>query len=361
MKPILPNLCKALMIAFLFLSCHIDKIRVTTTIAENSACVREIQIASFDSSLKTCKYPLPVDNSWKQTLEIREGENPFSYLFTKNFANPSEIGHTDSLKQGKFIIVPKFETKFRWFYTLYTYTEIIPAKYHFRYPLKKYLSEEDLLFYLTNDSVIWDSIKKRFSHKLKKGQISAEYERESDEYRQSVEKNFNSWFGSNMIYELKLILKQEIKEKKIELTESEVDLIPEKNDSLIKLIVQMTEKFDLEPFCNYYEAFSGKKLKLSPEISDKLAKKSNDMFTNSLGADITYIVKMPGKITFTNAESNDNQQAKWHINPYALLKGDFVMKVESKVKNAGFIVLFWIFCSIAIAGIAFIIWRKFRQ
>jgi hypothetical protein len=277
------------------------ELKTRTKINSDGSCERIVFVkeATKSTDLNDVSFPFPTDTSWKIRFEKLEGDTQNSYIAQKTFDNVNQL-NTEYGKQGKIPIEIKFEKKFRWFFTYFTYQETYKWFSPFqRIPLTSFLSQEEYANY-------------------KKGDTSRVLKRKLDEF---IFENMYEEFYAQLIDSVQSFHNPSLP----------VSIFATKKQALRKI---MEDSFRGKDLTKPLETILGIKrgnalIRCFNGIAESLTKKLR------IGDSGDYIneVSMPGIILSTNARAVEGNTVTWKFDDEVITLEDYTMVVESRIAN----------------------------
>lgn len=269
--------------------------KTTTKINSDGSCVRTVVINPVSDT--SSSFPIPTDKSWANRLE---GDTEKVYVASKRFDDVNQINN-EYRRAGKVGVDLKFEKKFRWFFTYFSYQETyMPCFQIQRIPIEAFLTKEE-------------------SAKFENGDTS-----------KALKKRMDEFFMAN-IYD----------EFYSQLTDS-VESLHDPSLPVTVFIAKKNEidfnevKHDTKDIVNYLEKVLGLKLrdKLERQIDGiNNAVEAKVQFMIDAGGDYINEVEMPGIILNTNANTVEGNKVIWHFNEDKFTFINYTMIVESRIAN----------------------------
>jgi len=333
------------MISMIWLfSCGGYETRVINTIHQDGSITRKVIMKNDEPEFLSENFRVPVDSTWQTTMtfEINEDQDT-TWLYTaeKYFADVEEINHeyqNDAGANAKLSRRAKFSKKFKWFYTIYRFSEVIDKVLTVDCKPSDYMSEEELSYmYLPGE----------IQEELKSGPDSLYYKTMAD----TLEIKFERWLLTGLVrqwtesfYELFHdhpnldITKEEMRKKEPHLVERFV-LDDADEEEAIKNVLgnEFYENFNTE----IDSAFSVMDEQLKPFWEAK---------------EYTLEIHMPGQIMGSSGyvksygESKDEVGIIWAVQGDFFLGQSYDMWVESKVLNYWTWIITAIFLIFVITG-----------
>lgn len=223
----------------------------------------------------------------------------------------------------------KFEKKFRWFYTYFTYSEVYPKLETFdKIPFERYLTPQEAEFWFNGNF----------------GPIKGMNGIEIKDLTISIEDKFNRWFEHNIWEEEMTVLTDNYhllgkppvsKERLISMKDSLFNLFrgQENDKDGTKDLKSFLDKiFKTKEFSGLYEQ-PGNPVKA---YEDSIEKKD---FLGFYEKSIDYNLILPGKIISAGNALNDGDTLKFNLDAYRMTYKDYEIKATSRKTNTW---AFWI-------------------
>jgi hypothetical protein len=286
----------AIITIFLFTgySCNHEQ-RTTTKINSDGSCMRTIVVNPVSDT--SSSFPIPTDKSW----EVRfEGDTEKVYVASKSFDDVNQMNN-EYRRLGKVGIDLKFEKKFRWFFTYFSYQETYkPCLQIQRIPIRTFLTKEEYTRYENGDT------SKALKERMDEFFMANIFEEFYSQLIDSVE----SLHDPSLPVSIFIAKKQEIDFDKM--------------------------KHDTKDIVKYLERVLGLKLrdKLERQIDgiDKSVE-AKVQFMIDAGGDYVNEVVMPGIVLNTNANTVEGNKVVWHFNEDKFTFINYTMIVESRIAN----------------------------
>ncbi|MCG8309364.1 MAG: hypothetical protein MI975_18365 [Cytophagales bacterium] len=317
---------------------------VTTKINRDGSCIRTI--GNFDprkfKGIDSIKFdvPVPIDNSW-----LLENINDSTAVLLKVFESVGALNSMYSDDESALKVYKRkveLIKKFRWFYTVFEYSETYKGILT-EIPITNYMTKEEA------ESFKMDSEE----HPLLAG-LDA---KARNSLIGNIEERFGYWLHDN-IYSLAFddIIRLADSLHIIDLDEIRVktlkDSISKRIDEGSKKMISLALGDDLE--IPDLAELMGVEMGLdSADLSQlyhrvqqaRLDEKYEKEILSGFGADYNNEMIMPGQLIDTNAEIIREDTLAWEMDIIKFMDSDFVMHAESKVTNqwayivSGFIVV----------------------
>ncbi|MDD5184032.1 MAG: hypothetical protein PHS84_02090 [Paludibacter sp.] len=362
----------------LFIVSCIEPHDMLTVINSDGSCYREFtgktdySFIVGDTASKFNPLPVEIDSTWNISWKFRDSEwfsgypaksstvdsiektiklrdkinsgveksDDFFVLARRNYATVQEMGDKFRLKRShdwsNLKVNYSLETKFRWFYTFYTYKETyLKVKTNFQIPIEKYMSRDEALFWFTGQP------------DLVQGMNGVEMR----EYVGDLEDKYNKWFANNNWnneFEILIENYDQIKDKPV--SKERLKLM---SDTIFNRIDKDLPDFSMEEVLNKYfktTVFSVLwKDKLSPmnKYEDDFDKQE---FVQYFGDAFNYKLIMPGKIIQSNSALIQGDTLNWKLTAYRMIPSDYIIQAQSRKANTWAFILTGIIVIIAVGS-----------
>jgi hypothetical protein len=269
--------------------------KTTTQINSDGSCVRTIVVNPVSDT--SSSFPVPTEKSWEARLE---GDTEKVYVASKRFDDVNQINN-EYRRAGKIGVDLKFEKKFRWFFTYFTYVETYKPCFQIqRIPIRAFLTKEEYAQYENGDTS--KALKKRMDEFLMANIF--------DEFYSQLIDSVESLHDASLPVTVFIAKKKEI----------DFDNMKHNTKDIIK----------------YLEKILGLKLrdKLERQIDgiDNLVE-AKVQFMIDAGGDYVNEVVMPGIVLNTNANTVEGNKVVWHFNEDKFTFINYTMIVESRIAN----------------------------
>ncbi len=353
----------------LLFSCDYKKTQVVNKVNEDGSITRTVMVeTNSKDNLEFSNIDVPVDSTWE--IEIRmeiqedaaenEKKDTIWYLTAeKHFASVAEINlayQSDSGANRELKRSADFSKSFRWFTTVYRYSEKVDKVLQIDCPISDFLSREELDFIYLPDKI---------QESLKNGPDSLAYKELVD----SVETKSERWFWVSSIRQWIEVF--------YELFGNDPNLTISKDEMLAKelqLAAILTYGFGSEEGKekekqqdSIFVAAFGEKFYSSFKTEIDSTSSVVDQFDNPVwsASDYNVEIRLPGRITASNgyAETGDEYKGDkgilWTVSGVYFLTQDYEMWAESRVNNYWIWALTAVFILFVFAG--FLRFLKKRQ
>jgi hypothetical protein len=330
-----------------FISCDGPETEVTNIVHSDGSVTRKIEMRNKKKEFKPSRFRIPFDSTWTIMDTIKIGKkNDTVWIKTaeKLFRNVEEINNGYQTDIGANRQIPRsveFRKKFKWFITEVRFSENIGKTLLYGYPIKDYLTQEELEFYYLPDSISDEKIN---------GPDSTRFKLMND----SIKRKTESWVWSCLV--------SEWIEELIELTagKSENDLprefLKNREKDLVKLNRTKSEKSDSAIIIDLIGEKNYNKYKTEVDSASAII---NSRFEASVSFQYYSVrIVMPGKVIGTNGYIKKNGELIWPVKSEFFITQSYQMWAVSKVVNRWAWVVSGLFALFVISGIIFRITKK---
>ena len=275
------------------------KYKTTTKINSDGSCERTVVVKSVSDTASS--YPVPTDKSWEIRVE-RDSVKEEVFFASKRFDDVNQMNN-EYKRAEKVGIDLKFEKKFRWFFTYFSYQETYKPCFQIqRIPIRTFLTKEEYAQYENGDTS--KALKERMDEFLM-ANIFEEF------YRQLID-SVENLHDPSLPASIFTAKKQEIDFHNIDVEKNTEDVV------------------------KYLERILGLKLKGKLERQIDGITKSIDakvQFMINASGDYVNEVVMPGIVLNTNANMVEGNKVVWHFNDDKFSLVGYTMTVESRIAN----------------------------
>ncbi len=179
------------------LSCDEPITVVTNYVHSDGSVTRHIEMRSSKNKFKVSDLQVPFDNTWtikdtlivglkKDTTWIKTAEKLFRNIDEINLSYKSDSGANKGISRKA-----AFVKKFRWFNTIYRYSENIDKTMRYGYPVSDFLNKEELNYFYTPQTINDEKLKGADSLKYKA--IADSVKNKTDRWSEKCV--FSEWVG----------------------------------------------------------------------------------------------------------------------------------------------------------------------
>lgn len=332
----------------LFSSC-IDETTVLNIVHEDGSITRKVTMKGEDKKIDPESYRVPLDSSWLITNTFEVGEkNDTTWILTaeKTFASADEItqeylhdkGANKSMKRSA-----NFDKSFRWFTTVFRYTETIEKALTVDLPLADFFTEEELSYL---------SMPQRIQEELERGADSTRVKILAD----SLDDELGKYLVASFVKQWMEIFSEQAKSNPAH--PLDLDAFRARESEFVSdLYVEADlEGFNIDTFIvnklgkEFVSAF-GPEIDSSTSMTETLA----ESFFSANEYDLGII--MPGKIIATSGYArtdslfDEGEAILWKVDGTLFLTQDYEMWTESRINNYWTWILSALFILFVIIGL----------
>lgn len=336
---------KAVLLILLLIgfSCDEPKTTLTDIVHPDGSVTRKIEMRNDKNMFKLSDLQVPFDSSWtiKDTIVIgNKKDTTWIKTAEKLFKSAEEINKSYSTDKGankNFSRIAAFSKRFRWFNTVYRFSERIDKIMSHGYLLKDFLNQEELNYFYSPESV---------NSERQKSADSLKYKTLAD----TINKKTDLWLvkslASEWIFEFSRLI--EGKAGKDLTGES----LKAREDELIKIINKYDSKFDsLWAAGVILKEMIGEKNAITYRSeADSSIAFINRILSNSF-KDYSVRIIMPGKIIGTNGFIDKTETLLWPVKSDYFTTEQYEMWAESKVINKWAWVITGVFILFVVTGL----------
>ena len=280
-------------------------------------------------------------------LAGRKTKDEIVVFARKNYKSVEEMDTTFHLKASHswsdLKVKHHLETKFRWFYTYYTYRETYPKiETEFNIPVDKYMTADEATWWFTGQPDIT------------KGMIGVEVR----EFAGNIENKFQQWYNDNLwSQEYKVLLVNYKLVKNAPVSETELAGL---QDSIFNTKVKDTEDFKMEQILDDFfqtKAFSAFWNEENSPMTQYESDRKDSKFMKYFEKEFAYKLILPGKIIQPNNAIVQGDTLVWKLSAYRLIPADYVIEAQSRKANTWAFLLTGIIVLLAIGSF---IWKPKR-
>jgi hypothetical protein len=328
-------------------SCNEPETVVTNYVHPDGSVTRKIEMKSMEGDInkrfKTSDLQVPFDSTWKvkDSCEIsKKGDTTWVRRVEKEFKNIDEINlayMTDSGANKEISRKTAFIKKFKWFNTEYRFSERIEKKLSFGYPIKDFLSKEELLYFYSPENLKRD--KETGPDSLKFKVLSDSVKRKTDTW--STKNIISEWIGafSNLTAGK---AGNDMTRESLKAREDEFTKIVEANDK--KFDSLWSNGIILKKFIGESNAS-----KFKTEADTALEYVTKNFFVSF--KDYSVRIAMPGKLIGTNGFIDSSRVQLWPVKSDYFLTEPYEMWAESKIPNIWAWIVSGLFLSFVVTGV----------
>lgn len=334
-----------IIVLLLVFSCDEPETVVTNIIHRDGSVTRRIEMRNSKNKFELTGLQVPFDSTWviKDTIEISEKKDT-TWIKTaeKLFKNVEGINKSYLADKGANRDISRnaeFVKKFKWFNTVYRFSEIIDRKMLFGYPIKDFLNQEELKYFFSPESE---------NDKKIDGPDSLKYKALNDTIRKKVDYWTSKSLVSEWISEFSRLTEgkagNDMTKESLKARENEFVKIVEANDE--KFDSLWTKGIMLEELIG-----ENNSTRFRTEADTAIAIVTRRLFANF--KDYSVRIIMPGKVFRTNGFIDETEILLWPVKSDYFMTEPYKMWAESKMSNSWAWIVSGIFLLFVLAGLIF--------
>jgi hypothetical protein len=308
-------------VLLLAVSCDEPETVVMNIVHTDGSITRRIEMRNTKNNFGPEVVQVPLDSTWIMKDSISIGEkNDTTWFKTaeKSFKNVEEINKEYQNDKGLNKVVPRsasFTKKFRWFNTVYTFSEKLGNSLHSGYPPEKFFAKDELEFFYLPESISKEKLS---------GADSTKYKELNGRVKNKTDRYFWSCVVSEWIEEFSNLtaIRSGVKPEKEKLKLLEAQLVD--------TIMVFDTKGD-SVFTHFLDSHGYGKFTTEADSATAIIDKRLDGYMSFGG--YTDIFVMPGRVMASNGFVLDKGEIMWPVSPEFFLSQPYVMHAESKMPN----------------------------
>lgn len=329
----------------MFFSCDYET-HVINSVHEDGSVTRKVIVKNSKENFEQDKFRVPIDSTWQTEISIDVNENnDTTWILTaeKYFASVEEINaeyKADSGSNREMQRSAAFSKKFKWFTTVFRFSETVEKVLTVSCPMSDFLTDEELKFIYLPDKVRED---------LKKGADSIRIKEMAD----TIEVKSEQWMWTSFARQWIEIFYDFFGD------DPELTIDKEEMMSKVPLFVQQASDDEGDSLAQFFIPILGEEFyytfvtELDSSVS--VLEDTVDIFLSVNSYDME--IRMPGRIIAsngyadTNPDSLDSGGILWTVKGDYFLTEQYEMWVESQVPNYWTWIITGIFILFVITGI----------
>jgi hypothetical protein len=339
-----------LLILFIGFSCDEPETTVTNIVHPDGSVTRRIEMRNNENKFKKSDLQVPFDSTWiiKDTVNVGEKKDT-TWIKTaeKLFKNTDEINKSYLSDRGANKDIPRkatFIKRFKWFNTVYRYSETIEKKMAHGYPIKEFLNKEELTYFYSPGSI---------NREKQNGPDSLKYRAFED----TIKIKTDRWTGKSVVSEWISEFSGLTAGKGGD--DISRESLKSREDDLCRIINKFDNKFDslwatgviLKEMIG-----EGNAVKFKAEGDSALAIVTRYLFANFKEYSVKIV--MPGKVIGTNGFIDKTDQLLWPVKSDFFFTETYEMWAESKVVNTWAWIVTGVFVLFVVTGLILRLFRK---
>jgi hypothetical protein len=336
----------SLSVLMLAASCDEPETVVMNIVHTDGSVTRRIEMRNTKNNFGREVVQVPVDSTWTMKDSISIGEkNDTTWFKTaeKSFKNVDEINKEYQNDKGlnkKVTRSASFTKKFRWFNTVYTFSEKLENSLQYGYPPEKFFAKDELEFFYLPESI---------SREKLSGADSTKYKELYDRVKKKTDRYFWSSVTSEWIGEFSNLTSGRSGEK------PEKDKLKSLEAQMVDTIMIFETKSD-SAFTHFLASHGYGKFRTEADSATTIIDKRLDSYMSFGG--YTDIFVMPGRVTASNGYVLKKGEIMWPVSPEFFLSQPYVMQAESKMPNIWAWIVSGVFLLFVLGGVALRLIKK---
>jgi hypothetical protein len=341
---------------FLFLLISCNETVVTNIVHPDGSVTRRIEIKDMDGkNFDPENYRVPFDSTWTITDTFEVGEKSDTTWIRraeKLFKNVEEIndGYKNDIGTNRnYAREARFSKKFKWFNTIYTFSEYIGSCYSYGYPVEQYLTKKELEYFYLPDNILQERLEGPDSLVIR--QIVDSVDIKTDKWLLMC--NISEWREEFA----------KLAEKNIQWDANKEQL--QNKDSMILNYIEVSMKDTTESDMDttltktFKEVFGDGLYQIFRIEFDSSLKIIEERFATASAFD-GYSVRtlMPGKLVSTNGFIDKDGEILWPVDMEYFLAQPYDMWAQSKNSNKWAWVVSGVFLGFVALGLIIRLFRK---
>lgn len=342
------------LILMLIVSCNEPETVVTDYVHPDGSVTRMIEMKSIEGDVKKrfniSDIQVPFDSTWTFRDSVaydKKGDETWIRKAEKQFKSTDEINLAYKSDSGSNKMISRhasFKKRFKWFTTEFRFSERIEKEFSYGYPVKRFLNNEELLYFYSPGDL--KTFKENGPDSLKFRALSDSIKRKTDKW--TAKNMLSEWIGEF----------SKLTEREADKTIS-LQYLKSREDDFVTLIEKDDRKLDslwkngiiLREFIGDANA-----LKYKPEADSALSIVTNKLLVKF--SDYSLRIVMPGKLIGTNGFIDRGQVLLWPVKSDYFMTETYEMWAESKTPNTWAWIVSGIFLAFVLTGVIVRIIKK---
>lgn len=342
------------LILMLIVSCNEPETVVTDYVHPDGSVTRMIEMKSIEGDDKKrfniSDIQVPFDSTWTFRDSVaydKKGDETWIRKAEKQFKSTDEINLAYKSDSGSNKMISRhasFKKRFKWFTTEFRFSERIEKEFSYGYPVKRFLNNEELLYFYSPGDL--KTFKENGPDSLKFRALSDSIKRKTDKW--TAKNMLSEWIGEF----------SKLTEREADKTIS-LQYLKSREDDFVTLIEKDDRKLDslwkngiiLREFIGDANA-----LKYKPEADSALSIVTNKLLVKF--SDYSLRIVMPGKLIGTNGFIDRGQVLLWPVKSDYFMTETYEMWAESKTPNTWAWIVSGIFLAFVLTGVIVRIIKK---
>jgi hypothetical protein len=324
-------------------SCDEPETVVTNIIHRDGSVTRKIEMRKRDNKFEITDIQVPLDSAWliRDSCEIKiKGDSVWVKRAEKVFKNVEELNQAYKADTGCNSNLDRsamFSKKFRWFNTIFRFSETVGKSFKYGYPVTDFLNKDELFWFYSPAQ----------DNEAKLNSIdSLKYEAFSD----TLEKKKDEWLFRSIVSEWTGEFSDQIGLASV--GDMCLDSLKKRESFLVELLKSHGDDFDsLWNSGSILKEFIGESNSLKFRLqADSALSIIEDKLLSEFASYSVRIV-MPGRLISSNGFVDSSHTLVWPVYDEYFLTGDYEMWAESKEPNIWAWIISGIFVIFVITGL----------
>lgn len=326
-------------------SCEGPDALVINIVHTDGSVTRKIILTYTKDEFNLDKCQIPVDSTWNITRDYdisEKGDTTFTLTALKEFESVEEINNLYVNYKGSNPGMKRkvlFKKKFRWFNTVYMFTEHV-SKAMNGYPPEDFFPKKELDYFYMPDKLVEARLMEADSNLIKETII------------EPMEEKYDIWLGRSLVKVLVDKMADTVRVNPGLSIDTSILYNMEEEIAAI-LFDEMDEEEVLDSLMGegFYES--------NRALLDTLTAEVEEEFDVAFNAD-NYLIQtiMPGELIATNGFVDEDRNVLWEVKGDVILSADYEMWAESKTGNLWAWIITGIFVLFVISGFIVRIFKR---
>jgi hypothetical protein len=336
-----------LLVLVMAASCDEPETVVTNIIHPDGSVTRKIEMRSTKNNFKSESVQVPFDSTWIVRDSLAIGSKKDTTWFKtaeKTYESTGAINKEYLSEKGVNRRIPRsasFTKQFRWFNTVYRFSEKLDKSLLYGYPPEKFLTKKEMEYFRLPES--------ESAAKLS-GPDSTIYKALKDSTEISTDRYLWTSLVSEWIEEFSGLLSGkaggDFSKEKLKLLEKEI----------VDTIIYKQPKSDSVWISKFLGESNFRKYRSEVDTASAILERRLDGYISFAGYSVIFI--MPGKLTASNGFVLRKGQLMWPVRSDFFLTQTYEMWAESKMPNRWAWIVSGLFLLFVLAGIVFRIKKR---
>lgn len=342
------NIIILMFIMMIFSSCGGPDALLINMVRKDGSVERKVILTYHKDEFDLSDCQVPVDSTWNITKSYdvsEDGDTTYSLTAKKEFESVDMVNKLYDEYEGSNPLMnreARFRKKFRWFNTVYRYTETVERALMGVAP-EDFFSNQELDYFYMPEKLIDALLEGPDSTRIK------------ETVTDPLDKKEEEWFSKSLVraFVVKLVDTTSVSpDIKVDTSK----LFAKEEDLSYSMFEDMQEQQLVDSLLGegFYEN--------NRTLIDTLLSDVEDEFLVALETD-SYLVQtfMPGELTSTNGYIDKDGNILWEVKGEVFLSSDFNMWAESKTVNSWTWIITGAFLLFVVSGLIVSVFRRRRR